>query len=550
MQYKFSAIASVVSLSLLLSACNSSDDEEVPLLPNATSSGVVSGFGSVYVNGLRYITDNSSILDNGNESSEEALKVGMKVIIKANQSADKDPTALEVKYIADAIGKIENIDLAGNSLTILGQTYFITTTTKFNDVVFNELRIDDVVGLSAFEDEKGSFSVSYLTVNHDKTEHQLLGTMSKLSKVDKTFHIGSLLVSYADADVKGSLSNGVKVSVKSDLDSIVGEFSADEVSVQGLVLVIGGTLTVAGIIEDIDLEDDGTTIEIEGRKYLITDNTDFIQGDEESLLEGNHVSLVATVVQGESELQAPSYPIDSIRVELDNEISLEGVVQSVTETSFTLLGQGFTVDKFTIYEDDSEQELRDFNFSDIAIGDKLDVDAYEVNGLLISRNVEREETGAIEQDSYELEGVVDNINSDLASFSVKGISILTNEQSELEDALGNSLNQADFFSSLALNDEVEVEITNTASGWLALEVEIQNEQDDREVELLGTIDSFTSVINFTVNGHQVITNLQTDFENGSASDLSNGVLIEIEGTINNDGELVAEEIEFIDVKAD
>jgi len=547
MQHKLSAIAGVVSLSLFLSACGSSEDEDVPLLPNATSSGVVSGFGSVYVNGLRYTTNDSSFIGNGTESSEEALKVGMKVIIKANQSVDNDPTALEVKYIADAIGEIKDIDLAANSLTILGQTYFINDATKFDGVTFNELRIDDFAELSAFEYEKGSFVVSYLTANDNTTEHQLLGTVSKLKKYDETFYIGSLLVNYADADIQGTLYDGSTVSIKSDLPPILNELSADEVSVQGLVLVIGGTLTVAGFVEDINKVEAGTVIELDGRNYLLTDDSDFSQGDKDDLRVGDQVSLIVTVI--DSELESPYYPITNIRVELENEISLKGIVESVSDTSFTLFGQEFSVDEFTQYEDDSVQALRYFNFSDIAIGDKLAIDAYEVDGVLISRNIEREETGAIEQGSHEIEGVVDSIDTDLFSFSVQGIQVLTNEQTDFEDALGNYVNQGDFFSTLEVNAEVEVEVTFDGNDWLALDVEVDDEAKDKEIKLLGTIDTFTSVINFTVNSHQVTTNLKTEFENGNASNLSKGALIEVEGTINDKGELVAEEIEFIEATA-
>ncbi len=548
MQHKLSAIAGVVSLSLLLSACGSDDDEDVPLLPNATSSGVVSGFGSVYVNGLRYVTENASILGNGSESSEEALKVGMKVTIKANQSGDSDPTALEVKYIADAIGEIKYIDLAANSLTLLGQTYFINDATKFDDVAFNELRIDDFVELSAFEDEKGSFVVSYLTTQDNVNEFQLSGTVSKLKKLEKTFVIGDLLINYDDADIQGALYDGSAVSVKSDLAPILNELSADEVNVQGLVLVIGGTLTVAGFVEDINKVEAGTVIELDGRNYLLTDDSDFSQGDKENLRVGDQISLVATVI--DSELESPYYPITNIRVELANEISLEGIVEAISDESFTMFGKAFTVDGYTQYEDDSEQALRNFNFTDIAIGDKLDIDAFEVDGTLISRNIEREETGANEQDSHDIEGVVDDINIDLGSFSVKGIQILTNEQTDFEDAFGNSVNQADFFSTLVPNDEVEVEITYDGNDWIALDVEVGGQANDNEVELVGRIDSVLSDNNFIVNGHQVMTSEQTEFENGNSNNMLKGTLIEIEGVMGVQGLLFAQEIEFIGANQD
>ena len=543
MQHKFMAFATVASLGLFLSAC--SDEDEV-LTQNATSSGVVSGFGSVYVNGLRYVTEISNILSNGVESDEAALKVGMKVVVNAHQSSATEGTAFEVKYLADAIGEIEAIDLAAPSISVLGQTYLITSATKFDEVIFNELRESMVVELSAFENANGSFTVTYLTIKDDFSEHQLTGRVSKLKARDKTFFIGELLVNYGDADVDGSLYDGSTVSLKNDIGLIASEFNADEVSVQGMLLVIGGTLTVSGIVETKKEVDEGTVIKVDGRNFLLTNEADFSQGDVENLRVGDQVSLIATII--ESEQQYPYYPINSIRVELANEISLEGIVQSATGSSFTLFGQEFTVDSYTQYEDDSEQELRYFTFSDIAIGDRLEIDAYELNDILISRNVERKETGTSEQDTYEIEGVVDSIDVDLPSFSVKSINVLVDADTEFENALGNSINQEIFFQTIVKGDEVEVETYYTVDGLLvALEVEIDGDDKDNEVELVGTIDNFTNIFSFTVNGHQVMTNLQTEYYNGSASDLKKGALIEVEGQMNGD-KLIADEIDFIETE--
>ncbi|KGJ90664.1 DUF5666 domain-containing protein [Colwellia psychrerythraea] len=540
MRHLYKSIAVIAIASLVLTGCGSDDEEPVS---HVTSSGVISGFGSVYVNGVRYTTKDSYIIANGRKSDEAALKVGMKVVVAAKKSSTDDPSALEVTYLADAVGAIDAIDLTTRSLTILGQTYLITEATNLDNALFSELTVGSFIELSAFENEYGNFVVSYLEIKEQQAEHQLTGTISNINKVNKTFTIGQLLVSYVDADITGQLNAGSLVQIKSKFFPINNEFIADEVTAQGLTLFIDGTLEVTGIVEDMDKAEETTIIKLSGRKYVLTDSSDFTQGDDDDLQIGRQISLVATVIEQES--TTPIYPINSIRVELENEISLEGIVESVTDTSFTLFGQEFTVDEYTQYKDESEQALRYFNFTDIAIGDKLDIDAYEVDSVLISRKVEREETGGIEQDSYDIEGVVDSFA--LPSFSVKGITILTNGQTKFEDAHGNTVNQGDFFLTITKGDEVETEITFTENGWLALEVEIEGE--DNDVELLGTIDTFTSVINFMVNSHQVTTNLQTEFENGNASNLSKGVLIEVEGTINSKGELVAEEIEFIETEA-
>ena len=543
MRHLYKSIAVIAITSLVLAGCGSDDEEPVS---HVTSSGVISGFGSVYVNGVRYTTKDSYIIANGRKSDEAALKVGMKVVVAAQKSSNDGSNALEVTYLADVIGAIDAIDLGDTSLTILGQTYLITKATKLDNVLFTELTVGTFVELSAFENEYGNFMVSYLEIKEQQAEQQLTGTISKINKVNKTFTIGQLLVNYVDADVTGLLNAGSLVLIKSKFPAIDNEFVADEVTAQGLILFIDGTLELAGIVEDMDKEEESTIIKLSGRKYALTDSSDFTQGDDEDLQIGSQVSLIATVIEQESTTSI--YPINSIRVELANEISLEGIVESITNDSFTIFSQVFSVDSYTQYEDDSEQELRNFNFSDIAIGDRLALDAYEVNGLLISRKIQREETGAIEHDSHDIEGIVDSIDTHQTSFSVKGIVVLNDEHTEFEDVQGVNVDQATFFTSLALNDEVEVEIIYTVNGWLALEVEIDSDAKDNDVKLLGTIDTFTNRFNFTVNGHKVVTNMQTEFENGDASDLILHASVEVEGKINNQGQLVAEDVEFIEVK--
>ena len=543
MRHLYKSIAVIAITSLVLAGCGSDDEEPVS---HVTSSGVISGFGSVYVNGVRYTTKDSYIIANGRKSDEAALKVGMKVVVAAQKSSNDGSNALEVTYLADVIGAIDAIDLGDTSLTILGQTYLITKATKLDNVLFTELTVGTFVELSAFENEYGNFMVSYLEIKEQQAEQQLTGTISKINKVNKTFTIGQLLVNYVDADVTGLLNAGSLVLIKSKFPAIDNEFVADEVTAQGLILFIDGTLEFAGIVEDMDKEEESTIIKLSGRKYALTDSSDFTQGDDEDLQIGSQVSLIATVIEQESTTSI--YPINSIRVELANEISLEGIVESITNDSFTIFSQVFSVDSYTQYEDDSEQELRNFNFSDIAIGDRLALDAYEVNGLLIRRKIQREETGAIEHDSHDIEGIVDSIDTHQTSFSVKGIVVLTDEHTEFEDVQGVNVDQATFFTSLALNDEVEVEIIYTVNGWLALEVEIDSDAKDNDVKLLGTIDTFTNRFNFTVNGHKVVTNMQTEFENGDASDLILHASVEVEGKINNQGQLVAEDVEFIEVK--
>ncbi|MCZ6876449.1 MAG: DUF5666 domain-containing protein, partial [bacterium] len=63
-------------------------------------------------------------------------------------------------------------------------------------------------------------------------------------------------------------------------------------------------------------------------------------------------------------------------------------------------------------------------------------------------------------------------------------------------------------------------------------------------ELQGIITRVTSVTTFEVNGQVVQITPDTVFEKGTAADIADNVLVEIEGIFNNDGSILAEEVEF------
>lgn len=92
-------ITLAVISSQLLFACGggSSSTSPAPVVPAPTSpetstvvkTGVITGFGSVYVDGQRFNTDNSTFNVNGQAGqSIEQLQVGMKISMSVQESDD------------------------------------------------------------------------------------------------------------------------------------------------------------------------------------------------------------------------------------------------------------------------------------------------------------------------------------------------------------------------------------------------------------------------------------------------------------------------------
>ena len=95
------------------------------------------------------------------------------------------------------------------------------------------------------------------------------------------------------------------------------------------------------------------------------------------------------------------------------------------------------------------------------------------------------------------------------------------------------------------------EALNNLGHMVAYKVELENDgskghhDDESEVEVKGEVTEVTSD-SITVNGVTYLLNENTRYEHGTVADLKVGALVEVEGYPNNNGDLVAEEVEFED----
>jgi len=74
--------------------------------------------------------------------------------------------------------------------------------------------------------------------------------------------------------------------------------------------------------------------------------------------------------------------------------------------------------------------------------------------------------------------------------------------------------------------------------------DILDTDDGDEGEVEGLITNFASAQDFLVSGIAVATDAQTQYSGGTSIDLADNVLIEVEGSFNDTGVLIAEQIEF------
>jgi len=509
-----------------------------------TATGVITGFGSVYINGVKFETDQAGVTANGENDTEDALEVGMVVTVNGNVGADGEGAeASSIDYQASAEGPVTGISLAGKTITLLGQVYFIDDLTEFENVTFDSIQIGNWIEISAIENNDGQYIATRIELSSSSEGIQLVGEVSQLDTVAMTFNIGEQVIDYSSATVEGELLDGVEVEVESETDLVDGILVATEVEIEEAQDLAGQLIGFEG---EIEVFTSVTDFVVDDQAITTTDETIFKGGQSSDLALGVDIAVRGSIV-------ADVFVATEIRIEHDTEIKIEGLIEStdLETNSIVILGKTIFTDEYTRFIDDSEDDERRFRIDDILIGDKVSIKAFDNEGQLLASQVKRKKTvNEVDDDTEttELEGKVSDISA--PTFSVNGVTVKVTDASVIESPNGAELNTSEFFSTITLGTEVEVEgIPQDDGSLLALEIEIEsteNDSGDAEpfVELKGNIDSFNSIEAFTVNGHSITTNQFTRYEDGNPDLLAVGVEVEIKGHQAEDGTIVAKKIEF------
>jgi hypothetical protein len=186
------------------------------------STGAITSFGSVEMNGVHYLTDSdvapdfithktSHGMDNTSMMDSDLFRVGMVVTIHHGAN---DNNALEIEYRDNLQGPIAAKN--SNTLTVLGQTVVVDNAAVFN--------INEIVGVSGFVDSDGRIRATYIERNpqshHHGGEFEVKGFVSGLSLSAASFQLGPLpggtvtnmTVSFSPAAGAG-LADGMYVQV-------------------------------------------------------------------------------------------------------------------------------------------------------------------------------------------------------------------------------------------------------------------------------------------------------------------------------------------------
>ena len=474
--------ALAATLAALIVACGggSGSSGNMSNLTPVLATGTITGFGSIYVNGVHFQTSSATIRKNGQTVAESQLAVGEVARVKGEKN-DTDGTGVADSIDVDesVVGPIAAIDTTNSVVTVLGQTVKINTGTSFSMDVqpasLAGLKVGDVIRVSGLIDSSGNIDASRIERTGASAELQVLGTVASLDMTAHTFKINALVVNYSSANLTGFASGQPS--------------DGDLVEVQGTMFdATTMTLTATHVARQQSEQEEAGSDEME-REGLITrfaSATDFDVAGKPVTTSSSTVYRNGTAadlalnakVEVEGTLNSSNVLVASVvTFQHNGRIELESTATAVDATAGTLtvLGVQVTVTSTTRFEDKSATAMEKFNLSNIMVGDTVEVRGFESpagSGKVVATRIERQPAST----TVTVNGPFTAGTS--PDFTVLGITI--DASSATIKGLGDmTLTLADFLTQ-AVGHSVEVSGTLSGMTVMASEIRIDDhsEQDN------------------------------------------------------------------------
>ncbi|WP_287816264.1 DUF5666 domain-containing protein [Idiomarina sp.] len=528
---------------------NNTDDGTATTTTTVVSEGVITGFGSVYVNGQRYRSENAEIAVGNSPAADEAqLKVGMVVTVAASASDDgEDPDAQQIRYEEHLQGPVSFIDREAEQIEVLGQTILFDDLTEFDETDIETLSVGDFIEVSGYINDEGNFYATLVELETEETEIKLKGEIANLDTDAQTFSLAELTIDYSAAEYEDmtadDLADGLFVKVEGDDfdgDTLTLTASSIENKEENDIDNDAEEVTIAGIVKDYDSE--SGVFSVNRYEFTLNDDTEFDDGSLDTLANG-------VIVKVEGRFESEQLIAEEIEFKAtDARSKTEGQVTDLNadNETFVIDNTTFSVTPETQYEDESDLDERSFTFDDIAVNDWLKV---------ISRQDDQGNTTALKVkriDQEDREGEVKGRVSDVSAegMTIANVAVGFNENTEFEGE-DDSISVERFIELVQSNPAVIVEVEGEYDGdtLIAAEVEVEtvggqdgdDDDDDNDdstgkAEFEGEIESIEGDSVF-VNGNELRFSQDTKFElNDEEVDLQTfygalevGVVIEIEG---------------------
>ncbi len=421
-------------------------------------SGGISGFGSVFVNGIEWFTDSAEITLDGVPATEADLRIGMIVELDGDSLSATTAEASRVSFDDEVQGGVDlvvPIDASTKEVAILGHSVRLQQGfTVFDDsdpaFGFHSVAVDDVLEVSGHRDGEGAIVATWVrrlgVVAYGATPVELEGAVAALVP-GTSFLLGPV---------------GVLMDPSTDLSGLQGPLAnGSEVEVEGVLLAAGlvhaasvsdreeppqqiQNFSLEGLVGDFvslsDFRVAGQRVNAAQAVFTPADPAFVTNG---ALIEVEGPILGGVLVADEVELELPE-------VRAEAELASSADVDPAAGT-VVLLGVTFTLATDADLEDERD-EVDDFGLDDLADGDFLAIEGYEhPDGSLVATSLVRDTRADVL-----LSGPLTGFDELAGEIEICGAVIAVDATTDLTDDDDGFGSLAEFFAALEVGREASV----------------------------------------------------------------------------------------------
>lgn len=461
----------------LLAACGGSDEgttttPAASTAQNVVAAGAITGFGSVYVNGVHFETSGATFSRDGEPARQSDLRVGQIVQVQGRIDDRGRATAESVRQHDNLEGPITAIDAAAQTFVVLAHTVRVTAETSFDDSLgtFATLTTGLQVEVSGMPDAAGDIVATRVEGRRaGETALKILGRVSSLDTGLMRFNIDQLVVNYSAATLRDfgprALANGQFVEVKGPALNANGELAASIVELYEFEHRNGGSFSceLEGLVTRFV---SATDFDIGGRPVTTTSATRYEGGTAADL-------ALNVKVEAEGAFDAAGVLVATkVQFKRTSNAGVAGLVQSVNAAidgpggTLTVLGVTITVDNNSRIEDKSDARIEMFRLANLQVGDYVEVRGRESAPLQLAAS-------RLERRRPRSEVWVRGTVRDLASpdFTALGVPVHTTGSTSFEDSSATS------FFATAAGRIAKAKGTLVNNQVVAREVEFEDHDD-------------------------------------------------------------------------
>lgn len=455
---------------------------------SSSSSGSVTGFGSVFVNGIEYATDRAEIVIDGGPESESALQVGMVVTVAGDTNTDGvSGVAQRVEFDRPLFGPIDTLDREARSLVVLGQTVLLDDASLLGGFSEDELQEGQSCLVSGHFEASRDLRATLLSCAGGYaagvTIVEAEGLVSQLDTGASTFRVRDLIVSFTAAalDTRAApLSDGALVEVIGVQTERRGRLNAQRLRVKRADLKNGQAVLLEGVIgrfaslADFDID----------RSRVNAASAE--RSDNSGVAPATGVRILVRGVLRDNVIAADRYLLLPL-----TDIQMTGRVDRVDAASerLTLFGSDRQALTVTQYQDSRSNGQRRFRIADLQPNDYVQLRGFrDAQGRAAITRIERRdeappEGGTIvarfrialgpdsDPSAAVTRGPLDRFDGAQGTLVIAGVNVKTDlTRTEFFDRNGAAVTGAQFYNGLQPGDRLEAEGNEASDVIQALRV--------------------------------------------------------------------------------